>query len=450
MGFKKDFLWGVAASSYQIEGAAFEDEKELSIWDVYSHTPGKIFGGHTGDIACDHYHRFKEDVALMAKLGVKAYRFSISWPRVMRSKDGSPNEKGFDFYSSLVDELLAYGITPYATLYHWDQPYELYKRGGWLNSDSPKWFADYAELTAQRLGDRVKHYITFNEPEVFIGTALVDGLHAPGYQFPRRETLKMAHHVLLAHGLASQAIRATSPQAQIGFAPSSDVRVPASEKSEDIAAARQAYFAIPEADSWPRSTAWWSDPVMLGHYPKEGLAILAADLPNIGQNDMNTIFQKPDFYGQNIYRGIRICADKHGWMEVPYPPGTPKTAIEWPVDFDSLYWGTKFLYERYKTPIIITENGMSATDWPALDGKIHDECRIDYLHRHLRGLRRAAKEGVDIAGYFQWSFMDNFEWAKGYNDRFGIVYVDFETQKRTPKESFNWYAEVIAENGDNL
>lgn len=451
MSFSKDFVWGVATSSYQIEGAAQEDGKGLSLWDIYSHQPEKIFEGHNGDIACDHYHRYKEDIRLMAELGVQAYRFSVSWPRVLPQGTGTVNEKGIQFYSDLVDEMLKYGITPYLTLYHWDMPYELYRRGGWMNPDSPKWFAEYAGLIASRLGDRVKNYMTFNEPQVFIGLAFVDGVHAPGHKYGRKETLQMAHHVLLAHGLGTQAVRSSVPDAKIGYAPTSNVPVPVTERAEDINAARRAFFEMPVNGDWSWNAAWWSDPVLLGHYPEDGMKILEADLPSIGQNDMKIIGQPLDFYGQNIYRGVPTRADAEGNPEtVPYPIGDPKTAIGWHVNFDCLYWGTKFLYERYKTPIFITENGMSSHDWVHLDGKVHDPQRIDYLHRHLKWLRKSAEEGARIAGYFQWSFMDNFEWARGYNDRFGIVYVDYATQKRIPKDSFYWYKQIIKENGEYL
>ena len=450
MSFEKEFVWGAATSSYQIEGAPFEDGKGASIWDVYSHLPGKVFEGHHGDVACDHYHRFHEDVLLMARLGIKAYRFSISWPRVMPMGTGNVNQKGLDFYSRLVDDLLAHGITPYATLYHWDQPYELYKRGGWLNPDSPKWFADYAAEVARALGDRVKHFITFNEPQVFIGLAFVEGVHAPGLRLPVNETLTMAHHVMLAHGMASMELRSLIPDVKIGYAPTSNVPVPVTRKTEDVEAARKAYFTMPENGDWSWNVSWWSDPVMLGQYPDDGLRILEKNLPQIGQEDMKIIHQKPDFYGQNIYRGIPVKADGHGWKEVLHKPGSPKTAINWHVDFDCLYWGVKFLYERYGTPVMITENGMSSHDWPSLDGAVHDPARIDYLHRHLLGLRKASEEGASVAGYFQWSLMDNFEWARGYNDRFGLIYVDYETQERIPKDSFEWYRDTILCNGENL
>lgn len=450
MSFQKDFVWGVATSAYQIEGAAAEDGRGPSIWDAYVKEPGRVFEGHTGEVACDHYHRFLEDVALMKRLGVKAYRFSVSWSRVLPEGVARVNEAGLRFYEQLVDALLENGITPYLTLYHWDLPYALHLRGGWLSPDSPQWFAEYAALIGRRLGDKVKHYMTFNEPQVFIGTAFTEGAHAPGYCVSRPQALQMTHHVLLAHGRAVQALRAAVPGAKIGWAPTSNARVPLTGAAADIAAAKEAYFSVP-ADNWAWSVAWWSDPVMLGRYPEEGLRALEADLPPIGADDLAIIHQPLDFYGQNIYRGVPTRMGADGRPEtVLDPPGSPKTAIGWHVNFDCLYWGTKFLYERYKTPIYITENGMSAHDWPDAEGQVHDPQRIDYLRRHLAYLRRAAEEGVDIAGYFEWSLLDNFEWTRGYHDRFGLVYVDFATQQRIPKDSFSWYAKTIAANGENL
>lgn len=451
MSFRKDFVWGAATSAYQIEGAAFEDGKGASIWDVFSHQPGKVIDGGTGDIACDHYHRMEEDVALMARLGIKAYRFSISWPRVLPQGVGAVNEAGMAFYERLVDLLLAHDIVPYVTLYHWDLPYALYLRGGWLNPDSPRWFAEYAALVGRRLKDKVKHFITFNEPQVFIGSAFLEGVHAPGVKMGRRECLQMGHHILLAHGRAVQALRAEATDVKIGYAPTSNAKMPASKSQQDLEAARDAYFAVPSGDRWVWSVAWWSDPVLLGRYPETGVYLLEADMPLIGEGDMKLIAQPIDFYGQNVYSGTPVSAGTSGQAEFARRPvGGPKTAIGWHVDFDCLYWAVKFLWERYKKPIYITENGMSCHDWVSLDGKVHDPARVDYLHRHLLGLRRAVEEGADVAGYFQWSLMDNFEWGQGYSDRFGLIYVDFQTQKRIPKDSFAWYHETIVKNGGNL
>lgn len=450
MSFKNEFVWGVATSSYQIEGATMEEGRGLSIWDTYSREPGRTMDGHTGDGACEHYYRYKQDVSLMGELGVNAYRFSTAWPRILPEGIGAVNPPGLQFYSNLVDALLEKKITPYLTLYHWDLPYALYQKGGWLNPDSPRWFADYALVVAKSLGDRVKHYMTFNEPQVFIGMGFVEGTTAPGHRFSNRETLQMAHNVMLAHGLAAQAIRSVVPDAKIGYAPTSDPALPVSNSAKDIEAARRAYFEMPRDGSWHWNIAWWSDPVMLGEYPEDGLRLLEADLPKIGSGDMKTICQPLDFYGQNIYRGRPISATPQGWKEEGCSIGGPRNAMGWRIQYDCLYWGSRFLWERYQKPIYITENGMAGLDWVHLDGKVHDPQRIDYLARHLGGLKKAAEDGVEVAGYFQWSFMDNYEWTSGYNQRFGIVYLDYETQQRIPKDSFYWYQDTIAKNGENL
>ncbi|MBE7038500.1 MAG: beta-glucosidase [Ruminococcaceae bacterium] len=446
MGFKKDFVWGTATSSYQIEGAYNEDGRGLSIWDVHSHQPGNVDCQHTGDIACDHYHKFKEDVLLMKNLGIKAYRFSLSWPRIFPDGTGKINEKGVKFYSNLIDELLKNGIEPYITLFHWDYPYALYKKGGWLNDDSVKWFKEYAGEVSRLYSDRVKNFITFNEPQCFIGEGYLSGAHAPGLKVSYKDIFQMCHNVLKAHGAAVIAIRENAKQpVKIGYAPTCSVKYPASEKKEDIDAARKAFF-----DSYPLSrsvmwnTAWWSDPVVLGHYPEDGLEMYNEYLPEITDEDMKLINQPIDFYAQNIYngRGVRATSDGNYEFTDRYA-GFPKTAIQWPITPECLRWGPKFLYERYKLPFYITENGMSAHDVISLDGKVHDPNRIDFLNRYLLELEKAADEGADIQGYFLWSFMDNFEWAKGYTDRFGIVFVDYNTQKRIPKDSAYWYKDWI-------
>ncbi|WP_069999507.1 GH1 family beta-glucosidase [Cellulosilyticum sp. I15G10I2] len=450
MSFPQDFIWGAATASYQIEGAAYEDGKGLSVWDVFCKEPGRVFQGHSGDVACDHYHRMKEDVKLMADMGLKAYRFSISWPRVIPNGVGEVNEKGLQFYSDLVDELIKYNITPYATLFHWDYPYELQKRGGWLNPDSPKWFEAYTKVVADKLGDRLKNYFTFNEPQCFIGISMVQTIHAPGIKYPTKDALQMAHNVLLAHGRAVKVLRETIKDCKIGYAPTGSSFYPATEKPEDIEAARQANFNV-EIDNWAFGIGWWSDPVMLGTYPKEAVEKFGELMPEIGPQDMTLISQPLDFYGQNIYHSIPAASDGAGGFKKLDPPaGHPRTAIGWPITPESFYWLLKFLYERYKTPIVITENGMSAHDTISLDGKVHDPNRIDYLNRYLLELKKAIDDGIDVKGYFQWSLMDNFEWANGYNDRFGLVYVNFQTQERILKDSALWYKEVIRTNGQSL
>lgn len=445
MKFKNDFVWGAATSSYQIEGAYDEDGRGLSVWDVFAHEEGNVFAGHTGDIACDHYHKFRGDVKLMKEIGIKAYRFSISWSRVIPDGAGQVNEAGIKFYSDLIDELLKNGIEPYITLFHWDYPYELYKRGGWLNPDSVQWFADYAKLIAERLSDRVTHFITFNEPQCFIGLGYRQGEHAPGLKCANKDVFLMCHNVLKAHGAAVKAMReAAKRPIKIGYAPTGTMPIPSSESEADIKAAERLLFNCPDLGSWVWGVSWWSDPVVLGKYPEQGLKKYAEYLPEITDEDMKLISQPIDFYCQNIYQGVFVSADENGdFQTLPYKTGITKTAIQWNVTPECLRWGPRLLYERYGLPIYITENGMSAHDTISLDGRVHDPNRIDYTARHLAELEKAAADGADIAGYFHWSLMDNFEWACGYSERFGLVYVDFETQERIIKDSGYWYKNVI-------
>lgn len=449
MGFPKEFIWGAATAAYQVEGAWNEGGRGLSIWDAFCHQSGHIFEGHTADTACDHYHRFREDVQLMKQLGIRAYRFSISWPRILPNGTGSVNEAGIRFYEELADELLQNGITPYATLYHWDYPYALHQRGGWLNPESPAWFAAYTRVVAQRLGGKIKHFFTLNEPQCFIGLGYENGEHAPGLHCSRKDCLQMAHHVLLAHGRAVQVLRDVIPGVQVGYAPTGSSFYPATDAPEDVEAARKATFDVPER--WTFSISWWSDPVLLGQYPEAGVRMFGQDMPQIGKQDLQLISQPLDFYGQNIYNSAPVRADGNGgYVCVPRPAGYSRTAFDWPVTPQSLYWEPKFLYERYRTPIVITENGMSCHDAVSLDGQVHDPNRVDFLQRYLRELRRGIEEGTDVRGYFHWSLMDNFEWTRGYGERFGLIYVDFATQKRTPKDSFYAYQRVISENGKTL
>lgn len=452
MGFSNDFVWGAATSAYQIEGAVKEDGKGEHIWDVYAGQAGHIYEGHSGQTACDHYHRFREDVAMMKEIGLKAYRFSTDWSRVLPQGFGAVNENGIAFYDALIDELLKNGIEPYITLYHWELPYEIYKRGGWMNPGITEWFGAYARLIAERFSDRVSHFFTLNEPQCFVGLGFLTGEHAPGLKAPLRDTFEMAHNALKAHGRAVQMLRQYGKQKlTIGYAPTCGMCYPKTEKPEDIEAARQALFSMnPDDRNWTWNVAWWSDPVLLGHYPKEGLARYEEYLPNITDDDMKLISEPIDVYGQNIYNGrcIRMGSDGKP-EEVKRYEGFPRTANHWPITPEALYWGPKFLYERYQKPIYITENGLSCHDTVSLDGNVHDPDRIDFLARYLHELKRAAQE-TDIRGYFQWSLMDNFEWARGYSERFGLVYVDFQTQKRLMKDSAYWYRDVIRENGENL
>jgi len=451
MSFPSNFVWGVATAAYQIEGAATADGKGQSVWDALCRKEGAIWQGQSGAIACDHYHRYAEDVALMQKLGIPAYRLSVAWPRILPEGTGAINAAGMDFYERLIDALLAANITPYVTLFHWDYPYELYARGGWLNKSSPEWFADYVRLVVERLSDRVCHWITLNEPQCFIGGGHYEGHHAPGNRLALPEMLRAAHHCLLAHGRAVQVIRAYARTApQIGYSPVGVTRIPLTPTPDDIAAARKLMFTIPAHDPvWNNS--WWIDPVILGNYPEDGLRLYGDRLPPISPADLDLICQPLDFLGVNIYQGVYVRAGRDNSAEIaPFPTGHPLTASRWWVTPESLYWGPKFFYERYRLPLIITENGMSNVDWVALDGRVHDPQRIDFIRRYLLELHRALQDNVAVRGYFHWSFMDNFEWAQGYRERFGLVYVDYQTLQRIPKDSAWWYHEVIASNGNCL
>jgi beta-glucosidase len=449
MAFPKGFVWGAAAASYQVEGAAYEDGKGPSVWDMMCRKDGAVWSGQTGDVACDHYHRYAEDAALMRELGLKAYRLSLSWPRIMPEGEGAVNAKGLDFYDRLIDALLAAGVAPWVTLFHWDYPYALYCRGGWLSRASADWFAAYADVVVRRLGDRVTHWMTQNEPQCYIGLGLWEGRHAPGDRLGWAEVLRAAHHSMLGHGKAVQAMRAATPQpCRIGFAPVGVIKIPATAAAADVEAARAEMFAVRGRSIW--NNTWWMDPVLLGRYPEDGLAAYAGALPPVEAGDLETMRQPLDFFGTNIYNGAFVQAGAGGPENVPYAAGFPLTAFKWPVTPDALYWGPRFFQERYGLPVVVTENGLSGADWVGVDGRVHDGHRIDFTTRYLRALGRAIDDGVDVRGYFHWSIMDNFEWAEGFKERFGLVHVDYETQKRTPKDSARWYAGVIAANGANL
>lgn len=450
MTFPDDFVWGAAAASYQVEGGAYEDGKGLSVWDMMCRKEGAVWEGQTGDVACDHYHRYAADVALMKAIGLKAYRLSVSWPRVMPAGTGEVNAKGLDFYHRLVDELLAAGVEPWITLFHWDYPYALYCRGGWLNPESPDWFAEYTRVVVDALSDRVTHWMTLNEPQCFIGLGHQTGRHAPGDQLGLAQVLRAAHQALLAHGRAVAAIREGAKTApMVGYAPVGQTRIPATDDPADVEAARADMFAIRHRDCW--NDTWFMDPVILGAFPEDGLALFGPAVPTITGDDLETMCQSLDFLGVNIYSAQRIRAGDGGAaVRVPHPVGHPLTAFKWFVVPEALYWGPRFFHERYGLPIVVTENGMSNADWVSLDGQVHDPQRIDYARRHLLQIERAIDDGVPVRGYFHWSIMDNFEWAEGFKERFGLIYVDYPTQKRILKDSARWYADVIASGGERL
>lgn len=449
MRFPEGFVWGTATSAYQIEGAALEDGKGPSVWDVFCRRSGATWQGQSGEVACDHYHRHREDVALLGETGVRAYRFSISWPRVLPEGIGTANRRGLAFYDRLVDEVLAAGIEPYVNLFHWDYPYALYCRGGWLNPQAPEWFGEYAAVVAGKLGDRVRHWMTINEPQVVGVMGHHDGTHAPGDHLQLRQVLQITHHLLLAHGRAVQAIRAARSDSQVGLVSTGPIGLPATSSPADVEAARQATYSIAERTLWSHS--WWMDPIFLGRYPEDGCRLFGADMPAIGGEDMATISQPLDFFGLNIYNGHSVRQGRDGRpVAVPQQPGQPLTANGWLVTPEALYWGPRLFWERYGLPILIAENGLANIDWMALDGRVHDPQRIDFTRRYLLQLARAIAEGVGVHGYFHWSALDNFEWADGTRYRFGLIYVDYGSQARTLKDSAYWYREVIDSHGEAL
>jgi beta-glucosidase len=441
--FPNGFLWGTATASYQVEGAAADDGRLPSIWDTFSRTPGKVVNDATGDVSTDHYHRYKGDVQLMKALGVKTYRFSIAWPRVFPQGSGQPNPKGLDFYSRLVDELLANGIQPFATLYHWDLPQSLQDRvGGWESRDTSQAFADYALYVAERLTDRVKHIFTINEFGAFVELGYRIGIHAPGLKLPPGRFNQTRHHAVLGHGLAVQAIRASAkPGTKVGLAENITVCAPVIEKTEHIDAAVRAMREV---------NAPYMTVIQEGKYTDAYLASAGADAPKFTPEDLKIISSPLDFVGINIYTPMYVRADSSplGFAVVPHPPSFPHMASPWLfVGPEALYWGPRHVANIWKVPeIYVTENGCSSSDVPAADGKVYDTDRVMYLRNYLTQLQRATSEGVPVRGYFLWSLMDNFEWADGYTNRFGLHYVDYATQRRTPKLSAEFYREVIASN----
>lgn len=447
MSFGKNFVWGAATASYQIEGGAYEDGKGLNIFDTFCQIPGRIDNNDNGDIACDHYHRWKEDIALMKQIGIKAYRFSLSWSRILPEGIGKINPKGIEFYNNIINELLKNNIEPYITLYHWDLPLALDKLGGWRNPDIVKWFAEYAKIVAENFSDRVKHFITINEPQVIMVNGYQKGTIAPGLKLTVPELLETSHNLLKSHGAAVATLRTYGKQPlKIGYSPCGNFNMPACETAEDIEAARKSMFSFNSPDMAVGSLVWYNDPIIFGKYPEKELALCENFMPKFSDSDMKLISQPIDFLGHNIYWGHRVAANNGTPEIVSDPGGFSKPPHQWPVTPDCLYWGTKYLYDRYKKPIYITENGKSCLDIVSTDGYVHDTERIDYINEYLKELKKSIDEGTDVRGYFHWSLMDNFEWARGYKDRFGLIYVDYQTQKRILKDSAYRYSEIIKAN----
>lgn len=427
--FPKDFVWGAATASYQIEGAWNEDGRGESIWDRFSHTPGKVEHGDTGDLADDHYHRYKQDIALMRQLGLAAYRFSIGWPRLLPRGTGQVNNAGLDFYERLVDELLEAGIEPYATLYHWDLPQALQDHGGWGNRDIIGQFADYASVVVRRLGDRVTNWITLNEPWVVAFLGHRSGEHAPGLR-DANLAVQVSHHLLMAHGAAADAIRANADAPKVGIT----LNLQTTETLTDSAALR-----AQAEKQWQQECAWFLDPLLRGSYPPTLLGQEPAYSIKILPGDMAQIARRLDFLGVNFYRRNVVGANGH-------VPGSEYTEMDWEVNAPAFKRLLLRLNAEYNLPpIYITENGAAFEDVSNGDGHVHDSRRLNYVREHINAVGEAIAEGVDIRGYFVWSLLDNFEWARGYGKRFGIIYVDYTTQQRIVKDSGVWYARWIAE-----
>jgi beta-glucosidase len=449
--FPEDFMWGAATSAYQIEGAWNEDGKGESIWDRFVHSPGTIADGSTGDVACDHYHRWPEDIALMKALGLKAYRFSVSWPRVLPAGRGKVNQAGLDFYSRLVDGLLEAGIAPFVTLCHWDLPQALQDEGGWAVRSTAEAFVEYADVVSRHLGDRVKHWITHNEPWAVVFMGYQRGMHAPGFQdYPA--SLRVSHHILLSHGWAVPVLRRNSPGSETGITLVLFPLVPESSNDGSLPAYRRAdgYF-----------NRWFLDPLYGRGYPADAVEDYAGaghlktgGLTFVEPGDLEAIAAPTDFLGVNYYSPVLLRSEVPREAEddplvLLFPgPEYAYTEMLMMVYPDGLRHLLGQLHSKYQPgKIYITENGASYSDGPDGRGRIRDQRRLDYLHGHLAAAHRAIEHGVPLAGYFAWSLMDNFEWAEGYKQRFGLVWVDYQTQQRIPKDSALWYSQVIADNG---
>jgi len=435
--FPSGFLWGASTSAYQIEGATSEDGRGECIWDIHARLPGRTNNGDTGEPACDHYHRWPEDLALLKRLGVGAYRFSVAWPRVLPRGRGAVNDKGLDFYDRVVDAVLEAGIEPWLCLYHWDLPQKLHELGGWTNRDVAGWFADYATLVARRFGDRVKHFATFNEPNVATLFGYAMTWCAPAMQ-DRDAYFRAAHHLNLAHGAAVDVLRDHVKGVQIGAIYNVQPVHPESDTPENRKAA-----GVLDAH-W---NLVYADPQILGHYP----AVVARDFePYVQAGDMARICRPMDWFGMNHYGPIWTRADEttqlgFAWGDNPNP--MPHPNIGWPIYPEAFTAELKRCAARYRLPVYVTENGMgrgAAEEMPDSSGRVADPYRITYLKLYTAAMEQAIKDGIDVRGYFIWSLLDNYEWGSGYGNRFGIVHVDFPTQKRTPKDSFSWYADLIS------
>lgn len=435
--FPQDFVWGVAASAYQIEGATDEDGRGPSTWDEYCERPGAIADGQSGRTACDHYHRWPEDLDHIKEIGFHAYRFSTAWPRIYPSGDGKVNPKGLDFYERIVDGLLERDIKPMVCLHHWDLPLALEQVGGWRNRRTVEAFARYAGTVAERLGDRIQWWSPINEIPVILHEAYRHGTHAPGLCADEKTIRQVAHHLLLAQGMATQEVRAVLPNARVGMIHNAFVPTPFSEADEDVAAARTAF---------QEENDWLMKPVFKGVYPEKEWENLGPDVPDIQEDDMKVISTHLDFFGLNYYLSWEVVSARYGRQHTE--KHFPRTFMGWDIMEDGIYWALKFAQEIYNpASLIVTENGCGYPDQINGHGSVEDYARIAYFRSHLRMVNRAVQEGLPVKGYYVWSILDNFEWSYGYAKRFGLVHVNFETLKRTPKASAQWWKKTIERNG---
>ncbi len=441
LAFPKNFVWGFAAAAPQIEGAAFEDNKGPSVWDTFARRPGAIHNGDNLDVACDHYHLYKKDFALMARLGAKNYRLSIAWPRIYPMGTGAVNRKGLDFYKRLLDSMHDHGLTPWVTMFHWDLPQALEDEGGWRVRSTADAFATYADTLVKNLRDRVKNWITVNEIHCFTLESYGIGQKAPGAKESDAVVNQTYHHALLAHGHGVRAVREHGGRgARVGYADNPRTPIPLTETEADIGATREIFI---------QDNIRVLDPIYRGHYSATYRKITGKNAAKFQKNDFELISLPTDFIGQNIYTGYFVRAGKGGKAErLPLPAHYPRTDAAWQAHApQAIYWGPRCVAEIYgATNIYITENGAGYDDEPPVKGEVHDLHRRDLVRNYLKEIHRAIGDGVPLRGYFLWSFMDNFEWQDGYNRRFGVVYCDFTTQKRTPKTSAIWYSRVLKEN----
>ena len=444
MSLDKNFIWGVACSAYQIEGAENEGGRGESVWDS-KFTKGKTLGDMNGKIACDHYHRYKEDVALLKDLGIKNYRFSVSWSRIFPDGTGDINPQGVEFYKNLIDELINAHITPWVTLFHWDLPRKLYEKGGYLNPEISGWFANYAEKVVEIFGARVSNYIIMNEPQCIVEEGHFSGTHAPFLQLSRKETFTVAHNLLLCMGKAEKVMRkAAKHKLNIGIAPCFTPIMPTKEEDKELALK---YNFFPSGDFW--DGCYFTDALIKGEFTDDYKEWFKEYDYNPSVEDMKIIKSDLDFFCANFYRGFYIEKTANGIKRKSALPTDDFTATNWAVTPEAVDYLIEYYYNRYKMPIILSENGVALSEWKTLEGDIPDDMRIDYMKRHIERVKKMA-EKYPVKGYFYWSFTDNFEWAFGYSKRFGLVYVDYKTLERIPKKSAYWYKKVTETNGEDL